>query len=184
MSDVKKKVSKVSKKPTMRRQFLENGAILSDFFVLSAAKMAKLVGIIPKGTNLKDRNEMMSLISEPTIFQWVDHQHFFYTFDPDGRQLTTSTHIGGHFHIIEIEETGDENEPVKVVSVSKPMKWARKKVGNKFKKVAVAALEVDEHTHEAKYVKTDRVERRKVNVEVAKMQSAEANKVAGVPGIR
>jgi len=114
----------------------------------------------------------------------VEHVHFFHTYDSDGKKLQRTNAVAGHFHVIEYEEQGP-NKPVKIISVSGPMREVKRRIRGKWQKVVEAidsGLE-DSHSHDITYRRTENVKMREVVPEAVNMAAAEAQKTAAIPGI-
>lgn len=120
----------------------------------------------------------------PDIYE-QEHCHWFHTYDSDGKKQTRSIAVSGHFHVIEYEEQG-EGLPVKVISVSGPMREVKKRIKGKWVKVVepVSSDLEDNHTHNIIYKKTDIVEIRTQRVEVINAVAAEAQKTAPIAGVQ
>lgn len=124
----------------------------------------------------------------------VEHVHFFHTYDSDGklmgkREANGETHgktnsVAGHFHIINFEDQGP-NKPVRILSVSGPMREVKRRVRGKYVKVIEPVdpnLE-DNHTHDVIYRRTENVKMREIVPEAVNMAAQEAQKTAPIPGI-
>lgn len=120
----------------------------------------------------------------PDLYE-QEHIHWFHTYDSDGKKHTRSIAVAGHFHVIEYEQTANENEPVKILSVSGPMHEVKRKIKGRWVKVteAVSSSLEDDHTHEITYKKTDIVEIRSQSPNAINIVAAEAQKTAPIPGI-
>lgn len=114
-----------------------------------------------------------------------EHVHWFHTYDSDGKKHVRSNAVSGHFHMIEYQETGDD-QAVKIISVSGPMhEVKRKERGRWVKKIEpVSDLLGDDHTHEITYKKTDIVEIRTQSANAINLVAQEANKTAPIPGVQ
>lgn len=115
----------------------------------------------------------------------VEHVHFFHTYDSDGRKMTKTNTVAGHFHAIEVEDQGND-KPAKIISVSPPMRELRRRIKGKFTKVFEpidSALE-DEHTHEITYRRTEIVDARQVSPNAVSIEAQEANKTAPIAGVQ
>ena len=115
----------------------------------------------------------------------VEHVHFFHTYDSDGRKMNRSNIVAGHFHEIEFEEM-DDGKPVKIKSVSGPMREVKRKKGLKFIKVAepVHSILEDTHTHKIKYRRSEEVTARQISAEAINIATSEAEKTAPVDGVQ
>lgn len=124
----------------------------------------------------------------------VEHVHFFHTYDsdgklmgkrdPDGTILGRTNSVAGHFHVIEIEEQG-ANKPVKIISVSGPMREVKRRVRGKYVKVIepVDSILEDNHTHDISYRRSENVRLREVVPEAVNLVAQEAQKTAPIPGV-
>lgn len=123
---------------------------------------------------------------EEAQFIGVDHCHFFHTIDHRGNIQTTSTHTGGHYHNIIVVDPGDEKNGIApTYRCSGPMKKIRKKNARKqWVTVEVPAEdpEIDQHTHDMNYLKSDPWSPRRVNPEFVKYSSMVAQKASAPPG--
>ncbi len=114
----------------------------------------------------------------------VDHEHFFHTYDSNGKKMTESNSVGGHFHIMEVKQSGD-GPPV--VKCSAPKKYIHKKG----RKVMVDASEIqdpddagyDQHVHVVSYERSSKMTPRVANAEGIKLITEDSKKVAPIPGI-
>lgn len=115
----------------------------------------------------------------------VDHNHFFHTYDSDGRRQSRSTPVAGHFHEIDWAD-GEPGEPSRIVSISGPMRLMKVKEKGRFKMKAVPVAEEleDNHTHKIAYIKSDSVEARQVNPRAVQMLGEEAMKTNPLPGVQ
>ena len=113
----------------------------------------------------------------------VEHCHFFHTVDSDGKELTNSSSIGGHFHKMEVVKDGDGVPHVKCVSG--PVRLAKKKNRRtgKWEKITAPINDYDYHTHDIEYLKSEEITVRKTNVEAVQVQTIMAQKVAPVNGV-
>jgi len=152
----KSKSTTKTSEPKQPRVFKSTTTLHHDLFVLHPSQMMKDKRL--DKTGYPDEEDLIG----------VAHQHFFHTIDSQGRKQLYCSPIGGHFHEIIIKEKG-EGEPPEIVEVSGPMKWGMKKKGGKYKRVAVPVNEYDKHTHEIKYLQSEKVTPRKANVEAAKV---------------
>lgn len=143
-----------------------------DLFKLEAAKMSKNV----------------SYTDIPNVQQFV-HNHIFHTVDSSGKKQTTCTPVGGHFHEVEVT-LGEGGVPE--LTVGPPKKWVIKKKRGVKTKVAVPVgwgseddREYDEHTHDATYIGSERIQLRAANVEFAKYDAEVRGKQSpAIDGVR
>ena len=161
-SNAKPKVSlEVNRPNVVGRIFNEDRLICHDLFKLKVASMKK---------------NMMWHPIDPADYVSIEHVHFFHTYDSAGKKQIHSTSVGGHFHIMEIEEQGDGLPPV-LKCASGPKKYVRRKNKygkNKYEKVIVDVNPIDNHTHEVVYLQSNEQKVRKMNEEAAKLIGANA----------
>lgn len=112
----------------------------------------------------------------------AEHCHMFHTFDSDGRPQTLSTSIAGHFHVMKIESNGSGIP--KVTCESGPMKFVRKKVQGRWKKVMAPVNDADHHRHDTVYIKSDEIAIRKPNMEAVNVVAHDAQKTAPIAGVQ
>lgn len=109
-----------------------------------------------------------------------EHTHVFRTYDSSGKKLDRCSPCGGHFHMVEYDES---TTPVTIKSVSVAMKEITVKEGLRYVKKCVP-WENDSHTHEINYFKSDMIKPRKANVEFAKWEAEQRSKeVTSIPGV-
>lgn len=115
----------------------------------------------------------------------VEHVHFYHTYDSDGRKMAKSNTVAGHFHVIEYQEQG-EDKPVKIISVSGPMRELKKRIKGRFTKVNEPVHESleDNHTHEIKYRRTEKIQARQISPNAVNIEASEAQKTAPISGVQ
>ena len=111
-------------------------------------------------------------ISWNDVPDWVkiEHCHFYHTFDSSGKAQVTCNQVAGHFHEIEVERN-ENGEIVDYKCVSGPMKYVfvkDKRTGRRVKK-AVPYNELDDHRHDMTYLKSDKIQMRKLNSEAVNL---------------
>jgi len=74
----------------------------------------------------------------------VEHCHFYRTFDSNGRKQTRCSFVGGHTHDVEVKV----NKNGELTATCSPA------IGTKFG---------DNHTHKIDYLKSDKLQKRKIN---------------------
>lgn len=126
-----------------------------------------------------DRNISWNDVPE---YVGVEHAHFFHTIDSDGRTQTYSTPTGGHFHKMRVVPNPNGGPPT-VTCDSGPLMMVKKKVKGKWTRVAEPTAGEDVHTHSVKYLKSDKIELRKVHANAVAIVTNDAQKGAPVPGI-
>ena len=114
------------------------------------------VGMMKKNISIADDNP---------LYVGVEHCHFYHTYDSSGRKQEACAPIAGHTHEVEIFTDSSGNLMAKVGPAS-----IRK--GGKY-----IPLKGDNHTHEAKYLRSERVKVRKVNAEATKAYDATMSKM-------
>lgn len=117
------------------------------------------------------------------------HSHIFRTYDSDGRPLSRSSAITGHFHEVKVIPQGKGKSPL--LEIGPAVHEVRRRKGKSFVKaverVDASGKEEDvmrQHTHTYEYVDSRRIALRKVNIEAVKVHTAEANKTAPIPGVQ
>jgi len=135
--------------------FNEHQEIITHLFILKTAQMKKYMG-------WKSDWEA-DIKADPQYMQAFDHQHSYRTMNSDGEFLDSAHPVGGHFHQCKIkvdEKTGkpalDENGHLQI-EVSEAMTIAKGKP---------AAYPYDHHTHEAYYVRSNRIKVQQIAPEV------------------
>lgn len=149
---------KKTRRTAIKRVFADAVEMVHDLFRLNTATMKKNVSW----------NEVPELVD-------VAHEHFFHTVDSSGRPQKYSAPVGGHFHELEVEK----NKKGEVIAVSvkgPPLKFARRRVGKRMKKVVVEFNEADKHTHECTYERSSRLKKAQVNEEAVRHMSQVLNK--------
>lgn len=119
---------------------------------------------------------------------WVqmEHTHIFRSMDEHGKKHIRSIPIGGHYHLVEVQESSNPNEAPKIISVSGPMVMStekNKKTG-KMEKVDVPLNDFDDHTHDWEFIGHHKFGKRVMNVEAAKAHALITAKGAPVPGVK
>lgn len=151
--------------PAVARVYKGSQEVDHDLFKLVVAKMR--------------RNISWSGGTAPEDYVFLDHCHMFHTFDSSGRKQTRSTKTGGHFHEVTIVKTGG----VPRVTISGPKTEIKKRVNGRVRP-QVIDLSDDDHTHEAEYIRSERIKIRSSNVEAAKVESfIRAQQEVSVPGV-
>lgn len=108
----------------------------------------------------------------------IDHVHHFHTITSDGKKQTRSTSIGGHFHEMEIIDQGKDLPPL-VKCKSGPMKEVTVMRYGKRVKITVPINDVDHHTHEVDYERSNIILERQRNIEAAKAEAEITRKFQG-----
>lgn len=103
---------------------------------------------------------------------WQDneHVHWFHTISSDGKVQTRTTSVGGHYHKVEVIPQGEGKAPI-VKCVSGPMKEAIKMEYGRRKKIEVPINDIDHHTHDITYTKSNVIIERQRNIEAAKVEA-------------
>lgn len=157
-----------------RRNMTGKKEIFTDLFKLMVAKVTKYEG-------WDEPNEHPE--SHPNKFSTWEHTHPFRTYDKKGDKLSTCTPIGGHFHIVEWEESNDPDSPPMIKSVSGPMVMQKQRVRGAMKMVPVPANEYDDHKHDVEYLRSAKIEFSTTNVQAAQVIAYESNKTAPLSGV-
>lgn len=146
-----------------------------DLFKLEAAKMKKNVSY-----------------TEELMIELFDHCHMFHTVDSNGKKLDVSSPVGGHFHPIKVTRS---ESGVPEITVGPPHKFVMKKRNGRKVKVAVpvsfgsvddegSERVLDDHTHRATYLGSEKVSIRQPSVEFAKLDATLAmGRVSSVEGV-
>lgn len=95
------------------------------------------------------------------------HAHFYHTLTTKGVVQTTSSHQGGHFHVMELVTPAAGESPA-VYKSSPPVKYAHKRVNGVMQKITVPFNKDDQHTHEVQYLKSEVLVEPKTNMEAVK----------------
>lgn len=114
----------------------------------------------------------------------IEHVHFFHTYDSDGKKMTRTNSVAGHFHVVEFKEQGP-NKPVEIISVSGPMRDVKRKIRGRYHKVTepVDSMLEDNHTHDIAYRRSENVKMREVAPEAVNLVALEAQKTAPIAGV-
>lgn len=122
--------------------------------------------------------------NEKPNLEEVEHVHFFHTYDSSGRQMARTNSVAGHFHVVDWKAQGDDM-PVKINSVSGPMKEVKRKIKGIWSRVAepVDSILEDEHTHEITYRRSEDVVARQVSAAAVNIEAQEAQKLSPPPGV-
>lgn len=143
-----------AKKPVgIQRNFSKEVIIHHDCFKLEAAEMQK----------------NMSWIKEQPKYEQFEHCHTFHSYDSSGKKQYYSTPIGGHFH--EMELTEFEDGTIEAKCVSGPLKWGLvydEKQEKKIRKPVPVNVR-DKHKHKVKYLHSEKLVKRKRNLEAGKL---------------
>jgi len=149
------------------RVYREQVVIETDVFKTTIGMMNKNIGT--------DRSPRL----EPT-----EHVHFFRTYDSDGKKYTKTNSVGGHYHLVELEE--QEEGPVKILSVSGPMRDIKVKDRKKGLVIQSAPIHEDledTHTHDLVYLESQKIGARIKTAAAAQFVGQEAMKTAKIPGV-
>ena len=121
-----------------------------------------------------DMQKNMSWIKKKPKYETFSHCHVFHSFDSSGRKQFYSTPTGGHFHKMEFKKHKDGSISLKCISG--PLKWGVE-YDEKLEKEVRSAIPVnprDKHRHETTYLHSEKLIKRKRNVEAAKLMTAQA----------
>lgn len=147
------KSGKNTRKTPIKRVFADNIQIFHDLFRLNTAEMKRN----------KSWNDTPMWVS-------IKHEHFFHTVDSSGRPQKYCAPVGGHFHELKVTKN-NKGEIVDVEVIGGPLKFLRKKVNGRIKKVAVPFNEQDQHTHEISYEGSNKLGKAKINNEAVRHMS-------------
>ena len=106
-------------------------------------------------------NKNISFDPKNPAFLPIAHSHMYHSHDSNGRKITKTNSVGGHFHYVEVI-TDEKGALVGKCSV------AKKEVIKAGKKV-IENWGNDSHTHEVTYIKSDRIKLRKPNAQALTM---------------
>lgn len=160
--------------PARRRNLTGLKSIFTDLYKLCVASVIKYEGW-DDGKEYPD--------THPEKFSTWEHTHPFRTFDKKGDRMTTCTPIGGHFHVVEWEESEHPDAPPVIKSVSGPMVMQRQNVRGKNIMVPVPANDFDDHTHGWEYLRSAKIEVSATNFEAAAVIAQVEQKTAPLPGV-
>lgn len=147
------------------RVFSHKRTIHSDLFKLQTA-----AAVVDLGWNKKS-----------PIWEQIDHNHFYRTFDSDGKQQTRTNSVAGHFHVATVVEQGDGQHPV--VTFGPPVKEIYRVIDGEITKVIEPISSRDKHIHVAQYLQSAELEVRQVNLDASRMVTAEVNKTKPIDGV-
>lgn len=136
---------------------------------------------------------------EPPVLDDIEHVHHFHSVDSSGRKQTRSYAIGGHFHEMELVKPATKKTPA-IYRCGPPMRDARVKIRGKIQKKCVPAVVyqdknekgepiaggeriLDTHSHEVVYLRSNKIQMRKVNPDAVNVVAREANLTAPIPGV-
>jgi hypothetical protein len=91
-----------------------------------------------------DMEKNIALDGQRPNIEKIEHCHFFRTFDSSGKKLERCSYVGGHSHDV-ITEYGKDGS-------------ITAKCGE-----PVGAIATDKHIHNVRYIKSDKVEKRRIN---------------------
>ena len=140
--------------PQQQRKFQTQKEFLHDLFKLTVSKLKKNIAIGGQQPDYVD----------------IEHVHFFHTITSDGKPQTRTNSVAGHFHKIKITPTKPGHPPI-VECASGPLKEVVKLQYGKRVKVEVPFDEIDTHTHEVEYHKSNVILERVKNMEAAKAEA-------------
>ncbi len=117
---------------------------------------------------------------------WQDneHVHWFHTINSDGKTQVRTNSVGGHYHKMEVLDQGPDLPPI-VTCVSGPLKEVSKLQYGRRVKFEVPVNDVDNHSHDTTYVKSNVIVERIKNIEAAKAEAAimARSQSSSIPGI-
>ncbi len=149
---------------SLQRFYSGKGAVHHDLFKLKVENMTK----------------DFSWRKDDPDYVDMEHCHIFHTVDSSGKEQLYSSAVGGHFH--KMETSVKDGVPV-VTCVSGPLEWKSVKRGRHSIRVAVPvfkgkfrdfeaiepSLPVDEHKHDCLYMRSEKIQLRRINVEATKL---------------
>lgn len=174
------------KKSKLDRNLSGAKKIYSDTYKLTPSKFSRWDGV---DIEVQKR--------DPMKYVPMEHAHIFHTFESNGRKTETSSLMGGHLHMVEVER-GSDGVPVTVeqdgkkvlkLKVGGPMKIVSKLVGGKrrttFEKIQLyldkkGELVYDEHTHETQYIRSSVINNSEISQEASRVIS-ELNAIYNPP---
>ncbi len=124
-----------------------------DLFKLELAPMLKQTGYNDHDPHIED----------------VQHSHFFHSVDSNGKKQTKCAAVGGHFHSVKVQYTPDGKVAMDangklLVTVGPAVRAAKKKSRGITQNIEVPIQigmgpnsEIDTHTHEVTYVRSESV---------------------------
>lgn len=125
----------------------------------------------------------VALAGHEPEYENAEHVHWFHTITSDGKPQTRASSVGGHFHKVEVISQGEGKPPI-VRCASGPLKEVVTMQYGKRVKKEIPVNDVDSHTHNIKYIKSDIIIERTRNIEAAKAEAAiMARYQASVPGV-
>lgn len=125
----------------------------------------------------------IALAGHEPEYENAEHVHWFHTITSDGKPQTRASSVGGHFHKVEVIPQGEGQPPI-VRCASGPLREVVTMQYGKRVKKEIPVNDIDHHTHDVKYVKSDIIIERTRNVEAAKAEAAiMARYQASVPGV-
>lgn len=140
--------------PQQQRKFQTQKEFLHDLFKLTVSKLKKNIAIDGQQPDYVD----------------IEHVHFFHTITSDGKPQTRTNSVAGHFHKIKITPTQPGQPPI-VECASGPLKEVVKLQYGKRVKTEVPFDDIDTHTHEVEYHKSNVILERVKNMEAAKVEA-------------
>ena len=86
------------------------------------------------------------------IWETIPHKHFYHTVDSDGKPQAYATPANGHTHKVEIVGKDESGKPI--VKVGPAIVIVKKEVFN------LNTTKLDQHTHEASYIHSEKFKKR------------------------
>jgi len=110
----------------------------------------------------------ISINEEAPVYAGVEHCHFYHSYDSSGKKQVACAPIAGHTHLVEMymSEDGTINAKVGPAVV---------KQGGKY-----VPFKHDSHTHDATYMRSERITVRQVNAEATKAYDQAMAKMTGL----
>ena len=109
----------------------------------------------------------ISIYKKDPIWEEISHKHFYHTYNSDGRRQTRCAPTAGHFHDVEVKEVNGEF----VANVGPAKKMITRIRRGKSVREEVLLDDKQQHTHEAVYMQSEELTKRKFSEEAAKVIS-------------
>ena len=141
-----KKVTKSKSKEqevSIKRKFKGEEEIYHDLFCLEETETIKDVGWNP----------------QRPLIEKFNHKHFYHTVDSDGKKQTHCTPSLGHTHEVKVVGTEEDGSPK--IEIGPAVVVMKKKMGGK----QSLPYKFDNHTHESRYMYSEKLSVRKYSDE-------------------
>ena len=134
------------------RSYFGQSILDHDLFKLAAAPMVR---------NTSYEGQVPKLID-------IEHCHIYHTIDSSGRKMDTCSAVGGHFHMMKVNQT---EGGVPQVTCSPAMRYVLQKINGRLQRV-MTTVPGDDHTHEVVYLGSQKIQPRQLNAEGARTIAA------------